>query len=108
MSGGHFDYVQHRFNDVKESIEELIKNNDNKELNEWGAPFGRNYPADVINTFQKTASLLEIIGILVNAIDYLVCDDYGVETFKERCTKELTDLCNKEALTETTTKEQNK
>ena len=105
MSGGHFDYAQFRFKDVKEQIEELVKNNDNKELNEWGVPFGRNYPVGVISTFQKTASLLEMVGILVNAIDHLVCGDYGVETFRERCTKEVTDLCNREALTE---KEQNK
>ena len=35
MSGGHFDYEQHRITGVAEEVELLIRSNDDDSLDEW-------------------------------------------------------------------------
>ena len=43
MSGGHFDYVQYKLEDVAEEIQRIVDNNTSQEVDEWGQLIGRNY-----------------------------------------------------------------
>jgi hypothetical protein len=89
MSGGHFDYIQHQISDAASEVEILILNNDSTEETFW-LPRGRQYPQSVIEVFKHTQKLLEDAAKYLNAVDYLVSDDYGVESFLEKI-KEIAD-----------------
>jgi hypothetical protein len=41
MSGGYFNYDQHRLNDIKQSIEELIRSNKDTSIDEFGDRLGK-------------------------------------------------------------------
>ena len=83
MSGGHFDYEQYRLNSIAESIQVLIETNDDTTLNEFGDTRGYNFPEDIIDEFRKAAQLLKQAYAYVATIDYLVCGDYGEDTFRK-------------------------
>ena len=105
MSGGHFDYNQHRINDIIESIEEQINKNGREktkeELREWGGydpeyyekyPDEKYYPeysADVINEFKIGLEKLKEAYVYAQRIDWLLSGDDGEETFLTRLKKEL-------------------
>lgn len=84
MSGGHFDYIQHRFEDIAQSIDELIKNNDDPTLNEWGEPNGYHFDSEIIEKFRETAYTVRQAAEMVHRVDYLVSGDDGEESFKRR------------------------
>jgi len=73
MSGGHFDYQQHRFNDIAEEIERIIRDNGVQEPDGWEAP---RYEIDTIARFREAIALLRCAYVYVQRIDWLVsCDD---------------------------------
>lgn len=70
MSGGHFDYIQYRFDDVASSIElEIAK--------------GEYEPA-IVNRFQLAADTVRLAGKMIQRVDWLVSDDDGPGSFLER------------------------
>ena len=75
MSGGHFDYNQHKIFEIKENIDELIKEND--------------YSEETMEIFRQTADLLSICYVLVKRIDWLVSGDDGEDTFHKRIGEEF-------------------
>jgi len=89
MSGGHFDYAQHRIEDIADSIDKLVEENDSTEKDEWGNDIGRHYPSDIINQFKETAHTLRRAQAMAQRVDYLVSDDDGEETFRERWANEV-------------------
>lgn len=105
MSGGHFDYLQHRINDIIESIEEQIDRNGREktkeELREWGGydpeyyekypdeKFYYKYSDEIIEKFKLGVEKLKKAYIYAQRIDWLLSGDDGPETFLERLKKEL-------------------
>lgn len=85
MSGGHFDYVQSRFNEPIEEIQKLIDTNDKADENGYKYGFSKK----TIKEFKKGKELLEKAQIYLQRIDWLVCSDDGEETFHERLKEEL-------------------
>jgi hypothetical protein len=83
MSGGHFDYNQHRINYIIESIEEQIDRN------------GREYSAEVINEFKIGLEKLKEAYVYAQRIDWLLSGDDGPETFIERLKEDLDKLKSK-------------
>lgn len=81
MSGGHFDYIQHRITDIIESVEEIIKNN---KTNEY-----YNYKYQTINEFKSGLEFLKIAQIYAQRIDWLVSGDDGEESFHRRLREDL-------------------
>jgi hypothetical protein len=71
MSGGHFNYVQFRFDEVAHEIGELIETE-------------KGYDKDIINEFKKAIYFIKLSSIYVQRIDWLICCDDGPESFKER------------------------
>jgi hypothetical protein len=110
MSGGHFEYQQHRINDIIESIQEQIdrsgREKTKEELREWGGydpeyyekypdeKYYHEYPADVINEFKIGVEKLKEAYIYAQRIDWLLSGDDGEESFLERLKEELNKLKN--------------
>lgn len=91
MSGGHFDYVQYRINDIISDIEKLIENNDVED--EWG--YKRGFNPDTIQKFRETIQVLERGEAMAQRVDWLVSGDDGEESFHRRWDEELNKLKEK-------------
>ena len=89
MSGGAFNYKDFHINDIAEQIEEIIRNNDSDEKDEWGYPIGRQYSLETIQRFREAVKLLREAGVYVHRIDWLVSGDDGEETFHKRLERDL-------------------
>ena len=89
MSGGYFDYDQHRIEMVADSVEHLIESNDDLELNEFGCPNGRSYTPQTIARFREALICLRKATIYTQRIDWLVSGDDGEQSFHRRLDKEL-------------------
>lgn len=81
MSGGHFNYEQHRIEEMADAVADLIETNGDIE---W-----RNYGPDTIREFQNALSLLKTAYIYVQRIDWLVSGDDSESTFHQRLNEEL-------------------
>jgi hypothetical protein len=83
MSGGYFDYDQHRIMTMIEDVSKLIENNNTS-----------NYPYShrTIVEFKLAKSLLERCYVYLNRIDYLVSGDDSEKTFHECLSVELVNI----------------
>lgn len=79
MSGGHFDYNQHRIFDIAESVESLILDN------------AKTYRLSdkTIAEFRVGLKHLRLAHAYVQRIDWLVSGDDGEESFHNRLGKDL-------------------
>ncbi len=77
MSGGHFDYLQHRINETADGVMEELKRVDFP------------YSDETKKVFEQTAYRLKIAGVMLNRIDWLLSGDDGEETFHERLRKDV-------------------
>ena len=89
MSGGSFDYRQWVINEIADEIENIIKNNNSTETNEWGDAKGYGYPADIIESFREGVKHLRIAAVYAQRIDWLLSEDDGEESFRERLKEDL-------------------
>lgn len=91
MSGGHFGYNQYRVREIAEDIQQLIVNNDDETLDEWGEKNGRQYPPEIIERFKEAAHTLEQAADMSQRVDWLVSGDDGEESFLRRWGEEVRD-----------------
>jgi hypothetical protein len=89
MSGGHFDYVQYRMEDIAAEIDRLIDNNDSTEKDSFGYNVSPNYPPEIIFRFVKAAHLIRRAQKMAQRIDWLVSGDDGEEAFMSRWNDEV-------------------
>lgn len=88
ISGGHFEYNQHRFSDVAESIQYLIDNNVYVDfVDEYGRT--EEYPLEIIDKFKEAAHWCNRAAEMVQRIDWLVSGDDGEESFLSRWEEEV-------------------
>jgi hypothetical protein len=80
MSGGHFDYIEFRIDEVVTEIEKLII--ENKKVNEYG--FARNYSEETIENFKEAIKVIILSSKMIRRIDYLVSGDDDEKSFHER------------------------
>ena len=81
MSGGYFFSLQYRIEEIADSIDELVFNNDSTEKNKWGGEVGRHYQPAIIERFKETAQCLRRGAAMVKRVDWLVSGDDGEESF---------------------------
>lgn len=74
MSGGHFDYIQYRFEDIAEEIGRQAAENE--------------YPPEVIERFNIAAEQVRKAGKMIQRVDWLLSDDDGPESFLTRWAQE--------------------
>lgn len=92
MSGGYFDYEQYKIGQIADQVEQLIRNNDDSRLNEWGSPRGRNYNIATIEAFKRGLRVLREAEIYAGRIDWLVSDDDSEASFLARLEADLSEL----------------
>lgn len=85
MSGGYFDYNQHRIQDIIDVLEDLHGN--------YGKlDFPDDLSEDTFRTFEEALMHLHLARIYTQRIDWLVSGDDGEDTFHERLGSELKDF----------------
>ena len=89
MSGGRFQYQQHNIWQIAEEIQNVIDNNSDESLNEWGDRRGRGYSPEVIAKLHEGVRILKMAYIYAQRADWLLSDDDGEESFLERLEEEL-------------------
>jgi len=116
MSGGHFDYIQTRFEwQIIDPIERLIENNGREKTKEelkgesWNRDdwyerypedkFYYKYPDDIVDEFKKAVHYLKMAQIYTQRIDWLISGDDGEDSFRSRLKEDLEKL-NKNICTE--------
>lgn len=99
MSGGHFDYNQHRIREIADSVENIIQNNGKKikypkhyEIKDWENTHHYEYPPEVIEKFKEGLDILRKAEIYAQRIDWLVSGDDGEESFLKRLKEDLDKL----------------
>lgn len=83
MSGGYFDYAQHRIEDIANTIEDVIAKNEEQEFK-----FGHK----TIKKFTEGVKALRIAGIYAQRIDWLLSSDDGESSFLQRLKSDLEEL----------------
>ena len=94
MSGGYFNYHQSQIWDIAQEIKELIDNNHDQTLDEYGYQIGKEYGPKTIEQFIKAYDLLVQAYIYTQRIDWLVSDDDGEDSFHERLKEDLKEIKN--------------
>jgi hypothetical protein len=89
MSGGEFDYIQYRLDDVAESIYAYIHSNKDITPTELGGTVGRFYSDDTIGRFIEGYMYVKLAALYMQRIDWLVSDDDGEESFHARLDEEM-------------------
>ena len=92
MSGGHFNHSQYHILQIAEEIENIIENNDSKELNRYGDRIGHGWPNEVIVEFKNAVNALKTAYVYAQRVDWLVSGDDGTDSFHTRLQKELEEL----------------
>lgn len=93
MSGGHFDYIQHRMDDLEYELRDLIVNNGSDKRHPlYGDLMYHNYSDDVIQKFTEALVAIKRARIYTHCIDYLVSGDYGTDTFFEVLEEKLNEI----------------
>jgi len=88
MSGGRFDYLQYRFDEIIDSIDQEIRDN-NKEPNpeEFFEP--NNFSRETLDEFRKGIEYIRKARIYAQRIDWLLSGDDGEEQFHKRLKEDL-------------------
>ncbi len=110
MSGGHWEYVQHRLTDVYEDVEGMVVKNgkpkSKKELEEdkWrDLDWYEKYPEDKfyhkysdehIKIFKDAVYTIKKAQIYIQRLDWMLSGDDGEDTFLERLESDLKKLDN--------------
>lgn len=108
MSGGKFNYDQHRIRYMAEIVEHYIEQNGRPKTREelkgegWREPdwYKRypedlnhyKYPDEVMEKFKEAVVILRKASIYAHRIDYLLSGDDGEESFLKRLQEELEQL----------------
>lgn len=92
MSGGHFNYQQYQIGQIADEIEQVISDNDSDEVDDWGCAKGRHYDDEVMAQFKCAVNALKKAQVYAHRIDWLLSNDDGPESFKDRLDEELKKL----------------
>jgi tetrahydromethanopterin S-methyltransferase subunit G len=89
MSGGHFNYIQYKLEDISRELENIIVENDSDELDEYGEKIGRDYSEETLDEFMNAIVFLKLCEIYVQRIDYLLSGDDGEDSFHSNLRKDI-------------------
>lgn len=105
MSGGRWDYIQHRLEYVIEDITNLINNNGKKkdvsDLEKWEIDWIKKYPEDayhykhtdeVIKRFKEARLSIAEAQEHVQRLDWLLCGDDGEGSYIDRLDENMNDI----------------
>ncbi len=81
MSGGYFNYIQYRYEEAIEKMEEVVQ--------ELITTNERGYGEETIQSFKDTLTMLKLSKIYLHRADWLLSDDDGEESYHERLDEDL-------------------
>jgi hypothetical protein len=88
MSGGRFDYIQYRFSEIIDRIDQEIRNNNAEPRPvDWFTP--NNYSKETLDEFRKGIEYLKKAQIYTQRIDWLLSGDDDEDTFHERLAEDF-------------------
>jgi len=91
MSGGIFDYLQYRFTEIVDVIEqEIIDNNAEPRPKDWFEP--NNFSEETITEFRKGIECIKKAQIYAQRIDWLLSGDDREDTFHKRLSDDLSKM----------------
>jgi hypothetical protein len=113
MSGGHFDYLQYRIQEIRESIEDYVYGKEVDDVDEYiedhyldsdekeyiiahqhTVPNICDYSEDTIKEFKQAIDILRKAEIYTQRIDWLLSGDDSEETFHIRLKEDLNKIKN--------------
>ena len=106
MSGGKLEYSRYRLEEIINTIEDEINNNDKPPYdnpdNEWDrlenerfyAEGGYRWMPDTIKEFKKGIKLIKMADIYMHRMDYLLSGDDGEDNFHRRLKEDLNNIKN--------------
>ena len=89
MSGGHFDYVQHRMNDAAEKLERVIRTADDEQ----------SYNIETIQEFVEGYQYLVYAAAFLHRIDRLISLDDSEESFHKLLAEDVDKITDKQIAT---------
>ena len=89
MSGGYFDYDQYKLGYIADSLEQIIIDNNNEEIDEWGSKKGRFYSPETIKRLKEAEYYCRLAQIYAHRADWLISCDDGEESFHRRLNEEI-------------------
>lgn len=89
MSGGTYDYIQFRLNEVADNIKEKIKKNEEMRRNPSGCDEDERYDEATVEKFKEAVAVIKMASIYIHRIDWLLSGDDGEEDFRKRLTEEI-------------------
>jgi hypothetical protein len=99
MSGGAFDYDQHRIRNIADTIDQFIRNNGKKieypeayELRPFDDTHHPTYPPQIIEKFKEALVILKQAEVYAQRIDWYISGDDGEESFFERLEEDLNQI----------------
>ena len=92
MSGGYWEYDNHRIYDFAETFDDKIEKNNEKPDWYYGDWDGHVYSEETIEEFKKAYAILKIADAYTHRGDWLFSGDDGEESFIRRVKENLNDL----------------
>jgi hypothetical protein len=89
MSGGKWNYVQHRLSEVYEDMERWVENNGSQQRDDWDDLMYDNYSPDAVRAILLAAKLTRLAQKAIHRVDHLHCGDDGEESFLKKWEKEI-------------------
>ena len=74
---------------IADQIEQIIRNNDSTEVNEWGDPVSRGLQPQTILYMRAAVDRLRRAAIYAQRIDWMLSGDDSENTFHERLKEDL-------------------
>ena len=96
MSGGTYDYIQFRLNEVADDIKEKIKKNEEMRRNPSECDEDERYDEATVKKFKEAVAVIKMASIYIHRIDWLLSGDDGEEDFRKRLTEEITQFLDAE------------
>lgn len=93
MSGGAFDYMQYRMEDIALAIDERMARNGRTD--EWGDTY--HIPAEVKARMQEAAHTIRQAAEMVQRVDWYISGDDGPESLLRRWHEEVRPYWNEVA-----------
>ena len=89
MSGGAFNYSQHKILDMIDRLNELVLSNESEVKDAWGDPVGRFYSKETIEEFNTAIRVLNDAYTYSHRIDWLISGDDSEESFHRLLKEDL-------------------
>lgn len=87
MSGGKFDYMQYRIDQVADDVNQQIRRAESGEPDDYG--YKLKFTPETIAKFKECEATLRRAAAMLQRVDWLLSDDDGEDCFHRRWAEEV-------------------